>query len=269
MRTILILISSLTLLLQSACTNLNLASSSPECLYQGSTTIYEAEQDKWYFTDEKDASVETLPASTFKIIHSLIALEENEIIDQTEKFIWDGIPRTVGTPAQVVTKWNQDTNLKMAFQNSTVWFYEVIEKRIPRGTYQRYLADNKYGNGNLTTSGNFWVYGDFAVSPIDQIEFLRKLEDGTVTFSKRTVDILKDIMCSVGDDGEKLCVKTGWTDDNNLNVGWYVGWLERASKKVFFATRLKEQVVSDVPRFLACRKQVTNYYLTKIGAELP
>lgn len=46
---------------------------------KGSTTIFDLKNAKWYYTDEKDAHIGTLPASTFKIVNSLIALETKAI----------------------------------------------------------------------------------------------------------------------------------------------------------------------------------------------
>ena len=59
----------------------------------GSTTIYDYNNKKWIFTDEIDANISSLPASTFKIPHTLIALENKVVVDEFEIYKWDGIPR--------------------------------------------------------------------------------------------------------------------------------------------------------------------------------
>jgi beta-lactamase class D len=51
----------------------------------GSTTIYDYNNKKWIFTDKQDAEAATLPASTFKIHHSLIALEYNSVQNEMDE----------------------------------------------------------------------------------------------------------------------------------------------------------------------------------------
>ena len=47
----------------------------------GSITILDYRNGNWIYSDEKDADVQTSPASTFKILNSLIALEDGVIPD--------------------------------------------------------------------------------------------------------------------------------------------------------------------------------------------
>lgn len=46
---------------------------------QGSTCVYDYKNDAWFFTDVQDAERYSLPASTFKILHSLMALETQAV----------------------------------------------------------------------------------------------------------------------------------------------------------------------------------------------
>ena len=49
------------------------------CNVEGSITIYDYKNKKWTYSDEADAKIATLPASTFKILNSMIALETGVI----------------------------------------------------------------------------------------------------------------------------------------------------------------------------------------------
>ena len=100
-----------------------------DCNLEGSITIYDYKNKKWTYSDEADAKVATLPASTFKILNSMIALETGVIKDENVVFKWDGQKR-------FVESWNADTDLKNAFKNSTVWYYVELAKIIGKKKIQ-------------------------------------------------------------------------------------------------------------------------------------
>ena len=75
----------ITLLYSSLATGqVDLTTPFKDCKVQGSTSIYDYKNKKWIFSDASDANIETLPASTFKIINLLIALETRVIKDENE-----------------------------------------------------------------------------------------------------------------------------------------------------------------------------------------
>lgn len=184
----------------------------------GSTTIYDYQKNKWIFTDSIDAQKATLPASTFKIINSLIALEHGAVANENELLKWDGkIHKFNGQP---IDAWNKDTNLKEAYKNSTVWFYVEMAKRIGRENYKTILKDCRYGNGNLNEKGtDFWNYGDFAITPKNQIEFLVRLYEGALPFSDSTIKTVKRIMISEDSLEYLIRSKSGWTQKNGQDIG--------------------------------------------------
>ncbi len=47
-------------------------------------------------------------------------------------------------------------------------------------------------------------------SPYEQIYFLRRLYDGDLPFSQRTMDIVKDVLLFEGTEAHRLRAKTGW-----------------------------------------------------------
>src|SRR5215213_1669946 len=53
-----------------------------DCKLDGSITIYNHTTRRWIISDSADANKQTLPASTFKIINLLIALETGVIKDE-------------------------------------------------------------------------------------------------------------------------------------------------------------------------------------------
>jgi len=114
----------------------------------GSTKIYDYNNKKWNFTDKQDAEAATLPASTFKILHSLIALEYKAVQNEHEMFEWDGEPKL--HLGNFISTWNRVTDLKGAYEYSVIWVYEEIARRTDRETYKKVLTECEYGNGNFS-----------------------------------------------------------------------------------------------------------------------
>ena len=227
-----------------------------DCGVSGSVTIYDQKNNKWIETDSGDAQIRSLPASTFKIFNSLIALDQ-KATDLKEIFIWDKVVREI-------SQWNQNSTLKEAFENSTVWVYEVIAKRIKPKDYLRYLKWSNYGNHEISTGkdGNFWVYGKFGVSPKEQIELLKALYRNELPFSRESMDLVKSFMKDKKDNA--TFGKTGWTSENNKHLGWWVGWQMKDNSPIFFATRIWRDKNLPLGDFVACRKSITAVSLSRL-----
>src|SRR5258706_12756735 len=82
-----------------------------------------------------------LPASTFKIVNSLIGLQTGKISSDSMVIKWDGIKRRVDD-------WNRDLNMYTAFRVSAVNYYQEVARRIGRGTMQLWLGFLSYGEKN-------------------------------------------------------------------------------------------------------------------------
>lgn len=227
---------------------------------KGSTTIYDYNNKRWIFTDSLDAHVETLPASTFKILNSLIALENKIIIDEHEVIKWDGTPNELfGKPYPI---WDRDTDLKEAYKNSTIWFYVDLAEKIGRKKYKKIFNKIQYGNNNLTESGtDFWNYGNFGVSPKNQIELLIKLYEDELPFTNEHMETVKKIMISEKQNDTVFHDKTGWARKDGQNIGWWIGYMTTAHNVYFFATRIIDPIAVENPNFAASRKTITKRIL--------
>ncbi|MCL6220699.1 penicillin-binding transpeptidase domain-containing protein [Zunongwangia pacifica] len=232
---------------------------------EGSTTIYDYKHKQWLFTDIKDAEIATLPASTFKIPHSLILLEYRAVNDENEIYQWDGEPKShFGFPFKV---WEHDTDLKTAYKNSTVWFYVKASQKIKRNKYKSILKKIGYGNNDLSEAGDdFWNYGDFAISPKNQVEFLIDLYENNLPFAEENMEKVKQLMISEREENYTFRDKTGWARDNGKDIGWWVGYLTTNDNVYFFATRLTKPIAEENPNFFSRRKQVTQHILKKLNA---
>lgn len=173
-----------------------------------------------------------LPASTFKILNSLIALETGVARGPQEVFPWDGKPHAFAA-------WNKDLTLREAFAASSVPVYQDLARKIGQERMARYVGQARYGNGD--TGGQidtFWLEGGLRISAVEQIQFLQRLYEGTLPFSKQAMETVKDIMAQDRGADWVLRSKTGWVTSTSTNAGWWVGWLERGGQVWFFACNI-------------------------------
>ncbi len=226
------------------------------CGVEGSIVIFDKTNQKWILSDTHSVMAENLPASTFKIINLLITLETKTIKDENEIVKWVGTTDTIkyGYRPEIY----HDMTVKEAFEVSAGWVFIELAKKIGRDNYKKYLSKCNYGNVNLSQKEtDFWNFGDFAISPINQVVFLQKLYDGNLPFSKHNIEIVKKVMVSEQNEQYTISAKTGWTRENNINTGWWVGCLKTKTGLYFFATRLIQDRKFNRDDFGTCRKEIT------------
>lgn len=236
-----------------------------DCSLQGSITIYDYHNQKWMSSDTTDSHVATLPASTFKIMNTLIALETGVVADEEEIIPWIG-------EAYDTAKYSHRPNIyhsmgmREAFKLSAGWAYIELAKKVGKDRYQKILLEVGYGNSDLSVDDDdFWNFGSFAVTPVQQIGALMDIYEETLPFSHRSFSILKDMMIEEQTDTYTLRAKTGWTRPEIHDIGWWVGYVEKEENVFFFATRvIKERAISN-PDFGQCRKEITRAVLREVG----
>jgi len=190
-----------------------------------------------YTNDSAKVAQAYIPASTFKIPNTLIALEEGVIGDQFEIIKWDGVERQYAP-------WNSDQTLATAFARSCVWCYQRFAKQIGDAHYQQYLDAFDYGNKKTGQDvETFWLDGELRVSPSDQTHFLRKVYMEQLPVKARNIKILKEIMLVEETPTYRLRAKTGWKGQN----GWYVGYIEAGDEVWFFAHHMMVTGQADLP----------------------
>ncbi|NES93746.1 MAG: class D beta-lactamase [Desertifilum sp. SIO1I2] len=200
----------------------------------GAIVIYDKNNQRFYEHNPSRNTTAFFPASTFKILNALISLETGVIRDDVTVLTWDGITREIPT-------WNRDTNLRQAFKDSTVWFYQVLARKNGHERMQKFVEQVGYGNQQIGTPDridHFWLDGPLQITPKQEIEFLRQLEQNDLPFSQRAIDLVKDIMIIEKTPDYTLRGKTGWINSVNPNVGWIVGYLEQNNNVYFFATNI-------------------------------
>ncbi|MDF2457000.1 MAG: Beta-lactamase [Cytophagaceae bacterium] len=236
-----------------------------DCGMAGSITLYNAIDKTWIYSNETDSKVQTNPASTFKIMNALIALEEGILKDEKEIMKFVGVENVDTAKYGNRTDIFKDMDLEEAFKKSAVWFNLEIAKKVGREKYKKYITASGWGNMDFSEPGlDFWNFGPFTVTPVQQIEFLQKLYEGKLGFSKRNVDIVKRIMIAEITDSYTLRGKTGWGQTATEDLGWWVGYVEKKEGIVFFATRTRKLMTDKNQNFVPCRKTITAAVLKQL-----
>ena len=155
--------------------------------------------------------------------------------------------------------------MKEAFRVSAGWAYVEMAKKIGKEAYKKHLTDIGYGNVDLSIDDtDFWNFGNFAISPANQIKILIGVYEETLPFKKESFRILKDIMTIEKTESYTLRAKTGWTRDGGKDTGWWVGYVEKEDNVYFFATRLIKPRSVKNKGFSSCRKKVTRAVLKQL-----
>lgn len=195
----------------------------------GGFVLYDEDTDVFYRFNESRVRTQTIPASTFKILNSLIFLEEAIIESADATIEWDGREREYPS-------WNQDQTLESAFRRSAVWVYQALARTAGLNRIQTHVNAVGYGNGQLGSSpDSFWLEGPLKISPEEQIHFLRRLHSGDLPFRPDVMDTVRSMMIDERDEHHILRGKTGWAIRIDPDVGWYVGYLETTNNVHFFA----------------------------------
>ena len=214
-------------------------------LHSGQTYVHNLPRAQQRFT----------PASTFKILNSLIALQEQVVTDSNSRFQWDGKVRSIAS-------WNQDQTLATAFQRSCVWCYQQLAEKIGVTTYQRYLTALHYGQLKVPFKlTQFWLDGSLQISSVEQVACLRQLQQRNLPFSPAAYQSLSEIMLAEDTADYRLWGKTGLGGKAPKQVGWYVGYVQTTSEVWFFAINLE---ISD-PQQLPLRQQLVQQALHAKG----
>jgi beta-lactamase class D len=225
----------------------------------GTIALFDSADGVLGCSNSKKCEEPVTPASTFKIPHTMVALEAG-VVDGPDTILpWDH-------QQYWVDSWNQDLKLRDAFRFSCVPCYRAIARKVGEAGEQEWV--NKLGYGNRDISGGvdrFWLWGGLRISALEQIDFLRRFDGDKLPISSRTADLVRDIMTVDVTEKYVLRGKTGSASppQEEREVGWFVGWLELGERRVFFATRLDSHAEGVDP--LPARRAVTERVLRAKG----
>jgi len=187
---------------------------------------------KRYVFNQKRAGHRYSPASTFKILNTLIALQEKVLPNADSVIKWDGTVHDF-------PDWNKDQTLRTAFKASCVWFYQALAEKIGPEKYRQYLGKVKFGNRKTGSSVKmFWLDSSLQISAKEQIDFLKNLRTNKLSFEAKNIQLLKEVMLIEDQKSYKIFAKTGWVMQAIPQIGWYVGFIETKDDTWFFSINL-------------------------------
>ncbi len=196
---------------------------------QGSFVLYDEQRHQMLRSDADRSRRPMSPASTFKILNGLIALQTGVVKDPQQVMVWDGVQRSVKS-------WNADQTLESGIRNSAVWAFQWIARQVGEQSMQHYLDISGYGNGQIGPQiDQFWLDGSLRISPEDQVKFLRQLYFGSLPFAPEHLSSLREILVQERNPVFTLSGKTGWSVSQEPHIGWFVGYLEKSPSVWFFA----------------------------------
>jgi beta-lactamase class D len=181
-----------------------------------------------------------LPASTFKIVNSLIGLQTGKISNDSMVIKWDGIKR-------MREEWNQDLNMYNAFRYSSLPYYQEVAKRIGKDTMQYWLDSLKYGATSDTDKviirsavDSFWLDNSIKVTADQQLGLVKRLYFDQLPFFKTYQEVVKRAMLFENNTNYRMGYKTGWGfSEKGHSIGWIVGWIEENNHPFFFVLNIE------------------------------
>jgi beta-lactamase class D len=223
---------------------------------EGCFVLYDQSNDIFICHNAERCDSGFLPASTFKIPNSVIALEENVVSDTNQIFKWDG-------KQWPTASWNRDQTLKSAMKHSCIWTFFQIAEKTGIEKYVQYLNAFNYGNKNPGgPPTRFWLVGDLRISAFQQLDFLRKFYHHELDVAKESIDIVKDIIILEKTADYRLSGKTGGTEiSGNEFIMWLVGYIEMDKDVFFYALNFSSD---DFLKTRHARLEITRSILKRI-----
>ena len=175
-----------------------------------------------------------LPASTFKIINSLIGLQTGKITNDSMMIKWDGRVRDVA-------EWNQDLSMYRAFRTSSVPYYQEVARRIGKDTMQRWLDSLSYGTKKIRSSvDSFWLDNSLKITPDEQLGIAKRLYFNQFPFFDHYEAMVKNAMLMEDKPTHLLSYKTGLGyKEDGTPLAWVVGWIEENRHPYFFVLNME------------------------------
>jgi beta-lactamase class D len=229
----------------------------------GTFVLFDAQTGRTVGYNRERARIRFLPASTYKVPNTLIALETGVAGGPGFELAWDSglAPPQPWWPAA----WARDHTLRTALQNSVVWYYQELARRIGAERMQAYLSRFKYGNQDISGGiDRFWLTGGLRVSAEEQVEFLKRFYFNQLQLSERVVRVAKELLVMEETPSYRLSGKTGWAglgDPSADQVGWLIGYVERGESVHFFAMNME---ILDQDH-AAARRSITKAILSDVG----
>ncbi|MEV2278057.1 penicillin-binding transpeptidase domain-containing protein [Nocardiopsis sp. NPDC049922] len=203
----------------------------------------------------------TVPASTFTLVSSVIALQTGAVADVDEVVPHGGGPQPV--PGR-----ERGMSMREALPASNAPVYREIARRVGHDRMAAWVDRFDYGNraiGDEERVDRFWSEGPLEVSPMEQTAFLASLARAELPVEDRHLGAVREIarVDRIGDHA--LFAETGWGATVEPSPGWWVGWVEHGEDVHTFALRV---YVEDGSQLESCER-IGRELLVELGVLPP
>ncbi|MGE7185449.1 BlaR1 family beta-lactam sensor/signal transducer [Peribacillus sp. NPDC006672] len=200
----------------------------------GSAVLYDSKMKQYTIYNKKESTTRFQPTSTYKIFSALFALESGIITRENSQMNWDGT-------LYPYEEWNQDQDLFSAMESSSSWYFQKLDQQVGKKKLQNYFKQINYGNGDLSGNiTNYWLDASLKISPVEQVDILKKFYDNEFAFEQSNIQTVKDSLLLEESNGNLLSGKTGTGVVNGENIdGWFVGYVETVDNTFFFAFHIQ------------------------------
>lgn len=211
----------------------------------GAAVLYDPSLRRFLIYNEELAATRRSPCSTFKIISSLIALENGVIEPENATRAWSG---------EVFwnESWNRDIDFREAFRASCVWYFREIINETGPELIQKELDRLGYGNcdisdweGRLNTNNNnraltgFWIESSLTISPKEQTEVMARIFGEGSAYSEASREELKKVMLVEEETEVPIYGKTGMGKTEGIVVdAWFTGFAKKEEENIYFCVYL-------------------------------
>lgn len=206
----------------------------------GCAVIYDVKENKYSVYNMPLSERRVSPYSTFKIISTLAGLKNGVIDSEVSTMNYTG-------EQYPVSEWNENLTLDKAFQTSCIWFFRQVIDEVGSDEIQSELTQLGYGNCDISEwdgssinplpdLNGFWLGSSLKISPIEQVQVLKKIFEGESIYSDKDVAILTEIMV-VSEEQKTIYGKTG---SGLSGEAWFVGFSEENGDRKYFAIYLND-----------------------------
>ncbi len=217
--------------------------------HPGCFLLLDLETDTTLVAGDQPCDQRTIPASTFKVPHALIALDTGVVTDPEATETWDGT-------RYWIESWHRDHSLRTAIYFSVVWFFQRTARAIGPARMRDYLSAFHYGNAQVEAPiDGFWLRdGSLQISPEESLRFWADLYRDRLPRGAEHLPQLRAMLVRPPSsfrgrmpDGAAIpeghpqmifSAKTGTGSHGQGSVSWLLGHIECPDREHVFASRV-------------------------------
>ncbi len=202
----------------------------------GSFVLYDLKKDRYTIYNREKSLTRVSPDSTYKIYSALIALETGIIQAEDTSQAWD-------QTRYPYPEWNQTQDLSQAMRYSVSWYFQRLDETVGVRQLKDYFDGMNYGNCDLSGGiDDYWMESSLLISPVEQVELLKKLYTGQLNFRPEHMNMVKNAIILSKEEGRTLFGKTGTGTVNGKDrSGWFIGYIETSKDTYIFAIYINDE----------------------------